>query len=898
MNARFAETIRRRGYSKDSLARELKAKWPEVFKGIEPRSLGVKIGELGRGVTTWWSGRPDRLDALRELTSFDAAELVKARAQQARGRWSFPEFPTLPPLDLLEELPAELCISATGDPLRVDMGIEPWMQRTLPTPRRPPRVLALSAGVTWLKIPAGGGLDLLLARLKAVGDVEVLAADTLEEAVTGAFGGGQPIVLAPQRAPTPDDLESLMLLDPTRPVLVISASACPHPEQPSDSAWLPRWEWLTTTGSARRRLDLVKGHQGGLFGDGGVNAFEMRLAPDWRMTLIDWIEQRLEGTGDTLFSRQGLSAWLQRFDPTSVWFSKPADVMALASLCHASGERKLPNPDSAEAGARLLRQLAPMDSRSESLLSRLVDMRWQDTAHDWVAPLPWDAWLDLVEAQSRDAPEDRSAKTRRKRTPALDLEELRKEGFLAPDSSGWWTFAQPVQARLVLRDALTRWVSAGDLERWARPLVGDSSRQAALDSVLGSMPTNALDRSIKSVLQAAPDSLSALSAAEALFLVMGRKFASDQATYTPELAGLHERFLQLHADADGHVLPPLTREPGENSETPLPWLLACWEWSLCTPPPPVLPPSLVDWFPGWLPQGGDADGAWFTQLPAPLREPSAPFAEVIVGIDETVKAAQRVVDRIGFRSLIEQTQMGSLWAVLMLTAAGRGQVAPMASWWDTLFRSREAPDHLIRSFAPGDADAVATRLLPSLLEAAAGSDSFTQALALRGPVWRWLFGQSRASTVVPRLLEPTVSRLYGRFRALPPDWRLALEERLDLSDPDAHWEMALSESENPEALVHRILSGGATSPSLLQMLWRLAPGPCLAHGCNEDDPMSWLLIHFCPPEQSGRLADEIARRDGLWPDRPERLAWVLRRLRESRGQVASLRALLDRLGLR
>jgi hypothetical protein len=898
MDKRLAEAMRRSGYpSNNSLARALKQRAPEAFEGIEPLGLGAKIGDLGRGVSTWWRGRPNRVQALQALTGFDAGELVAALVQRARGRWSFPEFSTLMPMDLLEELPADLGTGFPVDTKASDHGLEAWMQRVLPPSRRPPRMYALD-GVTWLTVPPGCGRGLLLARLQAVGSVDVVVEETLDDAVTAA-AGSRPVVLAPRLAVSADDMEALMRLDEDRPVLIVSSSACPRPTLLSEVAWHPRWDWLVTKGRERRRLDLVNGNQGGVYGFGGaLRAFEWRLAPDWRLRLIGWLEQRLAATGDTLFSRQGLDGWLQRFDPTSVWFSTPADVLALASLCHASGERKLPSPESAQAGARLLLHLAPMDSRAGSLLLRLVDMRWRDAAHEWLSPLPWDDWQGLVDAESRDVADGEGAKARKKWPPALDLEVLRQEGFLTADGRGWWAFAQPAQARLVLRDALMRWVPEGDLERWARPLVGDASRQAALDSVLAAMPAAELDGSINAVLRARPGSLSALSAAEALFVAVGRQFASGQAAYAPELAGLPARILQQHGEACGNVWPPFTRAEGENCGVPLSWLLACWEWSLCAPPPPALPPELAAWFPGWLPRGDDANAAWYSQIPQALLDAGDGVDEVRAGFDEAVRSAQRVVDRVGCQGLIGFVQPGPLWAALMLVAAARGQVAPEAAWWDVLMRLREAPGHLIRSLERDDADVVATRLLPSFLEAAGGRDPLSPALAVLGPTWTWLFGRAHASKVLPGLSAANVFALYRRFRGLPTTWQEALADRLGPDDPEWCWEAVIAESAYPEELADRLLSAGPPSIALLPTLWRLAPARCLAHACDPQDHSSLLLITLCPSEQCGRLAEEIARRDDLMPDRAERLAWVFRRLRETRGHEAGLRTLLDRLELR
>ncbi|MDD2977119.1 hypothetical protein [Aquabacterium sp.] len=895
MDKRFAEAIRRAGFtSNDSLARALKEKSPDAFQGVEPRSLGVKLGELGRGVSTWWRGRSDRLAALSELTGFDAGELVAALAQRDRGRWSFPEFSTLAPLDLLDELPADLGTWHQINSKITHGDLEDWMQRASPPSRRPHRLHPLE-GIKWLTVPPGCGRGLLLAQFQAVGSVDVVVAETLEDAVAMATGG-RPLVIAPRRAVKQDDLEALMRLNPERPVLVVSARACPIPTSSIEVALLPRWDWLVSGGGERRRLALVKGNQGGLYDSGKIDVFEWRPALDWRMRLIDWLEQRLAITGDTLFSRKGLGDWLQRFDPTSVWFSTPADLMALASLCHASGERKLPNPESVDAGARLLHHLALMDSRTESLLQRLVERRWRDATHEWLSPLPWGDWQVLVELEPRTASDAGNTKARKKVPPALDLEVLRREGFLAADSQGFWAFAQLTQARLVLRDTLMRWVSEGDIERWARPQIGDPLRQAAVDSVLTAMPVPALKGSIKAVLNAEHGSISALSAAEALFGAIAHKFGSGQEPYTPDLAVLPSMILRQHGAAGGYSWPPFTRPENEGDGGSLSWLLACWEWSLCAPPPPELPQSLVAWFPGWLPRGDDASGDWYHQLPQDLQDVITTFEEVRTGFDEAVRSAQRVVDRVGYRELVDVTQRGPLWAALMLVAAGRGQDAAEAAWWDVLFSLRQAQVHVIRSLEHEDADAIATWLLPSLLEATRGSG--LSVLAVLGPIWIFMFSRGNASKVLRDLPAAAVRTLYSYIRALPLVWQKALEDRLAPDSPHWCWEAALTESSNPAALADRLLSSGTPHAIQVTMLWRFAPVQCMASACDPQHSWSSLLISLCPSDHSSLLAEEIARRDDLLPCREERLGWVLCHLRESRGQEAGLQALLNRLELR
>lgn len=891
---RFAEARRRAGYaSNDALARALKENAPESFNGIEPRSLGAKLGELGRGVITWWRGRQDRLAAVRDLTGFDAEELVAALGQRDRGQWIFPEFSSLAPLNLMDELPAQIGAPKTLDSKTMEGSLDEWLQLALPPSRRfrrphPP------AGIKWLTIAAGWGRGLLLARFQTFGEVEVVVAETLDDAVSLA-SCRLPLVLAPTRMVGQGDLEALIRLSPDRPVLIVTDGDWPTSLQSIDEVWHPRWDWLTSKDVDRRRLALMNGKPGGLYGAGQIDAFVWRPVEGWRTLLLDWLEKRLAGTGDTLFTREGLDKWLQRFDPTSVWFSTPSDLLSLASLCHESGERKLPSPETQDAGVRLLQHFGRTDSRAESILRRLVEMRWRDASHDFFTPLTWSGWQALVDLDAGPVGESSASKTRRVKSAALDLEVLRRDGFLTADSQGLWAFAQPTQARLILRDSLIRWVSEGDIERWARPQIGDGSRQTVVDSVLSSMSMAAIKRSLLAVSDSSPGCLAALSAAESLFVSLGPRFNLGQVNYTPEVGRLVSLIFRHYDEVSGYEWPPFTRSESDCYGASLSWLLACWEWSLNTPPPPAFPSTLSGFFPGWLSRGDDAVGDWYSQLPPDLLKTLDVMEPVPPGFDEAARSAQRVVDRVGFDELMTVVERGPLWAALMLVAAGRGKAVAEAAWWDALFHSHPAQRHLIDCLKQEDLDAVVTRLLPSLLVAAHGKG--VSVIAVIGPIWVFLFEKTNASKVLRGLPDVNVEVLYSHYRGLPLDWQLALDDRLEPDSPQWCWQSALTHTTKPDVLADRLLSSAVPNFFLAEMLWRRAPDSCLASASDPDHCWSPALINQCPDELCGSLAEVLARRSDLLPHRELRLAWVLRQLRGARGKEAALRGLLDQLDL-
>lgn len=892
MNNPLTEAMRRAGFaSLDALARALKDYAPEAFVGIEPRSLGAKLSDLGRGVVTWWRDRTDRVEAVAALTGFDALEVIAAQRARDRGRWSFFEFPTLPPLDLSAEASAEI---GTGHPVDNDRykdRLGAWMDRAMPLRHQPPRMAPLT-GVAWLTVPPHCGRSLLLAQLRANANVEVIDADTLDEAVRLA-SGTQPVVLAPRGPVEQPDLEALVHLDPECAVLIVSACAYPGHVLPWDAAWHPTWDWLVANADGRRRLDLVRGSQAGVFGFGDIQVFEWRLAEGWRRNLIEWLERRLAATGDTLFSRQGLDSWLQEFDPHAIWFSTPSDVVALASLCHSSGERILPKPDSPEAGARLLLQLAARDTRATSLLRRLVELRWRDARHDWMTALSWDNWLAIIDAESLGAEVGERPRPSKKRPVSLDLEALRQDRLLVVNRQGWWEFSQPVQARLLLRDSLMRWVSEGAIAHWARPIMGDALRERTLDAVLDAMSPEKLDPSIRAVLNEPAGSLSALSAAEALIVALGVKYASGSVACQQSHLRLLTRVFDQYEAMGGAVSPPFTRVAVDGSAPALSWTLACWEWSLASTAPAAVPEELGVLFPGWQSRD-EAAKNWYAQLPPRLRDLPAILAPEPDGFLRAVRSAQRVVDRLGLEALQEWDPIGPLNAALLLVAAGRGQLEAKPEWWPALMRQRCAESHLVEVLDRIEPSAVAANLLPSLLSAMDGSDAIAAVLS---PVWTSLLGKSSAVVVIPLLPMAAIRALYGWFRGFPSSWQRALADRLSPHDPIECWEVVLRHSAVPEELAERLLRdpiGG----TILPKLWQRAPTSCLAHAGDPQSMWGWLLILNCPEEHSGPLAEAIAGCEELLPARADRLAWVLCRLRSVRGQEHGLRALIGQLGLR
>ncbi len=886
MDIRLKEAARRAGFpSHDALAKHLKTRFPKVFRDIEPRSLGTKLGDLGRGKTSWWR-QPDRAAALEKVTQFDASELVRAIDQHALGDWLFPEFPGLPPLDLANEAPPEL-MAAVHVNARNSGQLDDWWSLALPVPSRAFPARRLPPGLTWLTVPAGCGRSLLLARLRAARVADVVAGDTLDDAIAAAGGRG-PVVLAPQNPVDKEMFESLSLLDESRPVLVISTHACPYTD--AARGWPPKWEWLSARSGQRRRLELRTGNDGGAYSRSSLEVNEWRLARDWRSTLIEWLDRRLQASGNSLFSQQGLHDWLLAFDAQAAWFATPSDVLALAALCHDAGERRLPATTLRDAGAQLLRRIDDVDTRIQALLGRLVQLRWLDAAHGWNAPLPWDRWQALMDSAEVASS---GSSTRGKRVARLDLETMRADGLLVPDGDGWWGFAAPTQARLVLRDLLVKSIAEGDLAFWAAPLMGDPARQSLVEAAMEVVATSALGVGISRLHDLPCWAPTAVCASEALFVEIGKRLGTGQAC-TPALRTVLDHVLARSAtDVRGSVL-PVSRPRDVEGGVPLDWLLARWEWSLGAQRPPQLPEFDDAGFPGWLAPGDAGLARWFGTLPQRLLAAQEPMADEPAGFTEAFDAARRVARRVGDAAIEPHAERSSLAAMLALEAAADGRVEAQPAWWDAACNLDTVDTHLPAAIGARGLEQVAVRLLPTMLVTACKLATVPSVRILLGPVWTWLFNGARPEPVLESIDEVTLDRLFGMCRGLPPAWRDALAQRWNCAAARPHIATLLGALDDPAPLARAILREPLPDMDLIPALWQAAPEACLACVADEDDLRGSLLLLLCPSDHSGTVTRLLAADDRVMPDRDDRVAWAIQRLQDGHGHDRTLQALLQR----
>lgn len=879
--------------SLNRLAQELLRTHPKPFKGVAARSLGAKLSELNRGVVTWWRSRPHAAQALGQALDIDVASFIDADSASRRGLWSFDEFPELEAINLASDEPATIHrVKPLGAAPVFDRLLESWFTLALEKGNEHRRLTGPQEGISWLYVPSGNGLDLLLARIEARQRVPVTRAATLGEACMATPRSG-PVVLAPAGQIQSEDLLHLTLVPPQQPVLVVSNQRLPHSETQSlIRTPLPSWEWLAAAPAERARLSLGSGHggeHGGLWDEKEIREFELTLDVDWREELLGWLETRL-GRTDTLFSASGLSAWLDAFDPDEVFFPDPRAVLSLARLCHQSGERRLPKPSQADAGRRLLQGLGALDSRYLDLLRRLTVVAWLDVQRPWGVSRPWQDWMGTeskprapVAASRSQVGRPRSAVTKPSlviSSPPIDREAALKLQILIPTASGEYRLRSPAEASLMLRDLLLGWLHEGDADCWASPTVGDEQRQKLVDAALRGLNTREVEKLCLQSLGLEPWTCQSIGASEALFVAAGLKMAEGQLSYTPDLGRLLDVLFARCGTDQGFNTFPLGRSLHSTSQK-LDWIHACWGWSLRSPSPSLLPSHARNWFPVWTGANGNFLAGLTLELAEDYRQPSpvqGRLAPLMLIAAEVVDAMR--LDRVRGP---EKEEMPALLALINLTRAVLGCCEPMAEWWLPL-HSRSWAQDALDSVIDAAARPVSPALAASLLEACTRREStgYATLTYLRGPLWTRVLQDVEPAAVFHLVSTSAYQLAISHAASLPPRMRTYLvnEAPPERLLGDAHWGVLLSSEELPsdKRIVELLNAPSFFNIAVANWLWHLQPDRCVSWATDSSWPAHQLLLEICPDEHVLKVLDLIKDVKRMTPSHSSWQEWASRRI--------------------
>lgn len=815
--------------SYNKLAEALIAAYPKVSWGEKHRPLGNKIGELDKGITTWWRNNPEKSSCLAELLELSLEDLG-LHEKSAGSAFYFLEFPELPPLDFkrdeswqiaYEELdPDQVTPSKINSKPKMEFwfGGRPTLDWRQPT------------SFDWLWVSDDLHRRLLSRKLSTSGRYEVVFTETLAGAAT-RLANPKPVIVVVEQDGGSDDLAALAERPNDAGVLVIAPFMLSSREATS-SAESRGWEARTIQGKAGRVFDLSSKHG---FGLDAVKRWELKKLPDWRERLLAWVERRLSRHGcDTFFCAQAVEDWLKSFDPDGLWFFSTADLMQLCHVVHRNSEKFLPKSNDPDAGARLTRMLFEREPVARVyLIEQLAGLRWQ-SGSPWEGGLSLKEWLEIsggagatlsradleqiVTAKTigeREGVADRIATLLDKGNPVALMEsgllkEIRRDAF---------DFQHPTFARLIIRDNLIDQILNGPLGTWALNCF-DPSRRLLVDAALEAVPMSGLVKTAHRLTNALEKSAVSLAAAEALFIAIGKRIARRE-NIPIDLHTVAKKVIQ-HLDlSDDWTLPNPWTRPMETRDDELAWVCACWSWSLL--PEAALHVVPVGLFPGWAKEVAEFPD-WLYDL-APKNE----------AISDDLSLAFRAFWRVVVEWTKEVDTPAESWPPVILIAflqkAARGGLSAQSAWWNKVVGQNWAEELLLECCEEIGKDS-SSRLWPSFVraerEAALRSTEEGQKPELfyfqLSRIRIWLLKHLKPAEVLRGLNKDDLAYLALQPETVPPEVRADLLLAVKGSLPVDEYFGAMNFFErfgfHAASALEAFFEDGAVCIAAVQLLWR------------------------------------------------------------------------------
>lgn len=866
--------------SYDALAKALIETFPEQNWQLKPRSLGAKLGELDRGNVKWWMSRQSKARCVAELLEIPPEDLA-IHAESGSRYFSFEEFPEFPPLDLKREDVARLAREQL-DKARLEGGKESerlsgWVDRREFQRGGP-------WDFNWLVVPDDLRRRLLFRQIQAVGVCDVLEAETLAE-LGELLVGHKPLVVCVAHDGGADDLNALARRPRAAGLLVIAPFMLPKRKE-SSSGGAFGWE--------ERTLNGVEGEKFHLSGE-GVRRWILPALPDWRARLLEWVELQLNlNRVDTSFSAQAIGAWLDKFDPLSVWFRTTSDLMQLCRVAHLESEKRLPNPGDANAGHRLTELLFARGGIQANAykVKQLSEARWARMDVTWDDVLSLSTWLDLsgpgaALVSREELDEIVTAKNIGDREKAADRvaalleagnpEALLRSGLLIERQRGCFDFRHRSFAALLVRDRLMEQIASQPLSAWAGYCF-DSGRRLVIDAALDAASMASLLSVADRLLSGNADTAEVIGASEALFVAIGKRIvkgASVPEALFPVARMVIKRLDLSERDTFGE---PWSR-PSASSADQLDWAAACWAWSL-------LPDAKLDgvdsWlFPGWATEVKEA--AWWLQVLTPDDKE-----------EEISSALGRFLEVLRlWAKEIDQPEMD--WPPLLLLPflikAALGGVNPNSAWWKVLIGKKWAEHCLAHAFKAAGSSA-ASRLWNSFVAAAhevsqnpplGDKYNFPHLAFHYSPVRFWLLENLGAAEALVGLSDEERRYLGHAPELLPPELRGPLLASLLGCHGIQLFTDGVSFLErfgfHASSALEIYLDDSVLGWGAVQCLWRWSPERAVSLLAQRDTALEIRrsLLQECPESYFFRALDILSAESGLLEEE-ERLYWIRRYL--------------------
>lgn len=597
---RIAHFQERGGFSDRALAKVVLARWREIEVRLpikDAAGLAVKVGQLKKGVLTWWLKHPAAIQALADALERSVGELDIREDQPAGSRiFTFDDLPDLRPIDLRAE---PLCVLGQPDLFAVD-----WFALSTPT---------------WIVAPSGAGKSLAARWHQARGTATMVVVARLFDAI-GRLPDG-PLVLDVQGADLATDRDGLRTLCQRKQILVLAPFLPPSDDDDDDDdEQAPKLDVVWPS----RRSQLLSPRS-------GFTCDRWRPDASWLSTFLKWIADR-QGLGDAWVERT--LAWVKALDPDGSLFDTPGAVVPLLRFAWDTAPSRFRRSDFvAEWLSFTIAKVGPdrspcslwLQAHGRFLVERIIAARLSDTNLPWAGGLSRSEWAGLVPhdlaprlsgdavrrelaALTKAAPRrqqeaiERTAHKLERPSPEEAIQYLVTTRLLRPagidglDLHPRWVvewYAKAQALRVVQTSTSIAW------GRWAV----DEARRRHVDDALDDLAAADFKSVAKRVIEEwQPTSLGSAAAVESLFAAVARRLRRDE---TPLASAALVALWRLQDDLiqrrERWAPQRLTRPDPVGRPWPAPEGLACWwTWSFKVARPNVTIRDEDAWMvPGW-----------------------------------------------------------------------------------------------------------------------------------------------------------------------------------------------------------------------------------------------------------------------------------------------------------
>lgn len=861
----------------DSLADELLKAAPAPDWPAR-RSLSVKIGELDRGVQTWWQRRPEKLKALLDLLQIDEADIGLHKGSSESNAYHFEDFPELPPLHLAREAALRIGRAVADDPLAYPTPLDEWLNNGPDgsQPRKP------FSGITWLQMADGTGRGLLLAELAAKGRFDVIKVRRLEDVGT-RLQTPKPLVIQLTEQPDTADLRPLLKCPSDASLLIVASIAFPRGDDRALEAMFS-WEFLSTEKPERALMALSspRSMMSTFVSPFTVTSLTWVLDKDWQARLLHWIEARLNQCQiDTLFSAQGLLNWIEAFDPQGHWIRTPEELMVLCRICHRRRDLDLPKASDRHLADALLQSVLSLKPAQVRLFRKLAENRWKALELPWQGALPEATWRALASGEETVTPEDLLAiaeapnkEKRREMAMAVAdksssgvVDALIEDGYLAHAGLARYDLRPPALANLIVRDWLLEQVMYCPLSDWS-PAFFDEPRRRLLDATLDCLSTDELSALAERVCQEPEWAAGAVATSESLIYVMAPRLANGEPCTRSMRNCLQQVLCRLVRSPSLPRLDPWTRKLVSLNDI-VSWLATCWAWSLTIPTKGIQISTEEAWqFPGWLREPPSTDGRRFSisELDLDTSHPSWRLLKKLC-----LQLTQR------WERPPKSPPNFLMPALLAGAAMGRWTADP--AWWEFVWINEKMERYFLSMIKP-EGKKACINLWPSFLsfEQSRQRASVEHMGCLTSSTRQWILGTLNPSETLASLTKESIQYLLEHPATLPPALRIALLDQLPDDASEAYNLLKLCEGLDCDALVRWLQ--GATQHVAAERIWERPKdevSPLLGRLARTHPEKLEALLNGCP-EQHTEVALEAMERNPSLLSQEYCSQWIFPRL--------------------